>query len=382
MSYDLQELEFKLKNGIKLSRDEKKFLKDNDKEAQEKKKKMSLGERLKGAIKHEDAILLTDEDSDKYETRDYISTGNILLNAQISGNWQHGLPSNRIWLEAGMYSTSKTIIMLETAKNAIKKGYFFILIETEGSTTKEDLVKRGFDIEKVMQIHAESVEECTEVLQNAIDEATDSDKIIIGIDSLGGMVIDEETENKDNQNFARGKKIRSLFRKITKKASKKNIPIIVITHVYKNIMGHGNSISGGDGGMFAGSIVNEYTKAQLKKGDNVIGSIISSNMIKGRLSREKTKIKYNLLNDGGLKMTSGLFEFCIEEEIFIKEKLSYKLNNDVVGDIDFKKDEVFTVQKLDNTFWKEFLHIWLGDYINKKFSFVSSIDGILDDEFE
>lgn len=377
---ELLELTIKQTNGIKLTKEEKKILKENSQEEKEKKKSMSIGQRLKYACNNDDYVLLSEDDSDKFETRDFFSTSNILLNVQISGDWKLGMPSNRIWIEGGIYSSSKTYIMLETAKNAMKKGYHFVLIETEGSTTKDELIKRGFDISNISQIHTESVEESTDVIMNILEEATDKDKIFIGIDSIGGMTIDEEVDNKDNQNFARGKKIRSLFRKITKRAAKKNIPIIAITHVYKNIMGHGNSLSGGDGGMFAGSIVNEYTKAQHKDGDEITGSIITSTLIKGRLSKEKTKIKYNLLHDSGLKLTSGLFEYCVDEEIFVKEKLSYKINTKKTGDLNFKKDEVFTKQKMDNQFWKEFLHLWLGEYLNSQFKYQSSTDGILEDD--
>ena len=43
----LMELKLKLENNIKLSREEKKILKENDKEAQEKKKNMSFGKPVR-----------------------------------------------------------------------------------------------------------------------------------------------------------------------------------------------------------------------------------------------------------------------------------------------------------------------------------------------
>ena len=106
---DLMMLRAKLEANIKLSRDEKKILKENDKEAQEKKKGMSLGERMKLASKSVHAQLMGEDEVDKFPIRDWISTGNWLLNSQISGDPFKGMPSGRIWQLAGVNSCGKCL---------------------------------------------------------------------------------------------------------------------------------------------------------------------------------------------------------------------------------------------------------------------------------
>ena len=134
----LMELELKLKNGLKLSKDEKAILKENNAEAKAKKSKMSFGERMQAASKSEYGQLMGDNEVDKFPIRDWIDTGNILLNAQISADGKKGMPSGRVWQLAGESSVGKTYLGLETLKNAQQKlGYFGVLYDSEMANNED-----------------------------------------------------------------------------------------------------------------------------------------------------------------------------------------------------------------------------------------------------
>jgi hypothetical protein len=138
---ELMELRIKLENNVKLSKEEKKILKDNSAEEKEKKKSMSFGQRLLHVSGSEYGQLMGDGEIDKYPIRDWINTGNYLFNAQLSGDPYKGMPSGRVWQLVGLNSVGKTFLMLETAKHAQQDlGYFFVLFETEmANNSKEDL---------------------------------------------------------------------------------------------------------------------------------------------------------------------------------------------------------------------------------------------------
>lgn len=377
---ELMELQIKKDNGIKLSREEKKILKDNDKEAQEKKKKMSFGERLKSAANSDYAQLMGEDEEDKFPIRDWISTGNVLLNAQISSRPRGGMPSGRIWQLAGINSCGKTFLMLETAKQAQKMGYFFVLFDTEmANNSKEDLKARGIDIEKLLYIPVDTVESLMTSVLNLLDEIGEDDRVFIGIDSIGNIStekeIDDRTEGKGTRDMTRAQGLKAFFRTCTLRAGVKNVPMIAINHVYDQIGGFGGKvIGGGSGSMYNASIINEFTKAQEKdsKGKETIGGLITSTTTKCRTAKEKTKVKFSIDFEEGLTLYSGLLQFCIDENLFHKEKQSFKMNSAIVGD--YLKGEVFSKAKMDNEFWEGFLNAFLEKYLTKKFKYQSVSD--------
>ena len=384
----LQELKIKLKNNIKLSREEKKILKENDKEAQEKKKSMSFGERMKLASKSEYSQLMGENEIDNYAVRDYICTGNWLLNTQISGDPFKGLASTRIWQLAGINSSGKTFIMRKTVSNAQKLGYFFVLVETEGANNdKQELKASGIDIENMLLVPTPTVEEMTTTIINLLDEINPGEKLIIGIDSLGGLSTLKEltdlTDGAETADMTRARKLRACFRAITLRAALKNVPIIPLNHTYAIIGGiGGNAIGGGGGSLFNSSIINEFTKAQEKNtaGTETVGACITSTATKCRTAREKSKIKFSISFDNGLKLESGLLDYCMGEKLFVKDgKSNFKMNKETLGKEKFFKEDTITKKQLTEDFWRQFLNIYLADYLRSRFRYQSTAEGIVDD---
>ena len=384
----LMELKLKLENNIKLSREEKKILKENDKEAQEKKKNMSFGERMKLASKSEFAQLMGENEVDNYPIRDYLSTSNWLFNAQISGDPFKGCPSGRIMQFAGINSCGKTFLMLETIKNAQALGYFAIILDSEfANNEKSELKKRGIDIEKCLFVPIDTVEAASTTVINILDELVIGDKVIIGIDSIGNLSTNAELNNvfegNETADMTRARKLRAFFRTCTVKAGIKNVPIIVINHTYSQIGGFGGRVlGGGEGSLYNSSIITEFTKAQEKSSDQseTVGACITSTATKCRTAKEKTKVKFSISFDDGLQLESGLLEYCITEKILMKVKQSFQYNKAFVGNEPFYTEEVFSKTKLTQAWWKTFLDNYLADYLRSKFKYQASTDGILDEE--
>lgn len=384
---ELMEIRLKVEAGIKISKEEKKILKENSEEEKAKKKSMSFGQRLLYASGSDFAQLMGENEEDKYPIRDWISTGNYLLNAQISGDPYKGMPSGRIWQLAGMNSSGKTYVMLETVKNAQKLGYFFVLFETEfASNDKQELKTRGIDIENMIFAPVPTIEELTTQMINILDELDGKEKLIIGIDSIGNISSDKElkdkTEGKDARDMTKQQALRAMFRTCTLKAGIKNVPIIPINHQYSQIGGFGGPvISGGEGPAYNASITSTVTKAQVKEGTDTVAARITVTNEKCRTAKEKTKIKFDIDFELGLTLYSGLFEFCYEDEgIFIKDGNSYKINPEKIPTLAHKKDDKVSKAKMTPKFWEDFLEHGLADYMRKKFKYQSSTDGILPEE--
>lgn len=289
----------------------------------------SLRERMLGAVNAESAGFF---DEDYGKIRDWIDTGCILLNAQISADPYKGIPSGRIVQFAGPESVGKSFICFESVKAAQKEGYFIVYYDSEMATDKDAVVKRGLNPEMLLYVPVATVEELTTSMLGILDEADPTDKIMIVVDSLGNLSTKKElgdaSEGSDKRDMTRAQKLRALFRTCTVKAGVKNIPIAGVNHVYASIGSFfgGNTVGGGGGSLYASSTILEFSKAQDKKGQEVIGGIITSKAIKNRFAKEKTKIKFNINFEKGLQRYAGLLEFCEAMEMLIADKRSYRWN--------------------------------------------------------
>ncbi len=379
----LKEIEIKVKNNIKLTKEEKQILKENSSEEKAKKDKMSFGERMKLACKAEHAALMGDDNEDIYPIRDWISTGNAIFNAQLSSDINKGIPSGRVTQFVGDAGVGKSFLALECLKNAQKMGYFGVIYDSEmANNDKNSLKSRGVDTNNLLYIPIDTVENLKTSLLNLIEEADKDDKIIIIIDSIGNLStrkeLDDSIDGSATKDMTRPAQLKALFRTVTIKAGIKNIPIIAINHQYASIsfMG-GSTISGGGGPAYNSSIIASFTKAQEKSSDGTTtGAIVTSTMTKCRTAKERTKIKFSIDFETGLNKYSGLELFCKDEKLIEGDKRGWKFAKKT----GFKQDE--DKVKLTSEIWDEFLENYLAKYLHDTFAYQSVSNDILYDETE
>jgi RecA/RadA recombinase len=270
----------------------------------------SMRERMLSASKNPNAGFFDDDNYGKI--RDYIDTGSIILNAQISSFPRKGIPSGRVIQMAGPESSGKTFVCLETVKNAQKDGYFIIYYDSEAANDAASMGDRGLDLSQLMYVPVATVEELTTSILNILDDLSKDDRVMIVIDSLGNLSstkeLEDATDGKGTRDMTRAQKLKALFRTVTVKAGVLNVPIMAVNHVYATIGSFfgGNTVAGGSGPAYANSCTLELTKAQYKQGEDVIGGIFTSKATKNRLAREKTKVKFKISFDKGMARYSGL----------------------------------------------------------------------------
>lgn len=379
----LQEIEFKVKNGVKLSKEEKQILKENSAEERAKKAKMSFGERMKAACKAESCQLMGDGEPDLFPIRDWIDTGNYLLNAQLSSNHKKGIPSGRVVQFVGDAGVGKTFLALECLKNAQKMGYFGILYDSEmANNDRNSLKSRGIDTENLLYIPIDTVENLKTSLLNILEETTADDKVFIVVDSIGNLSTRKELEDSIDgsatKDMTRPAQLKALFRTCTIKAGVKNIPIIAINHVYAamSFMG-GNVVAGGGGPAYNSSIINEFTKAQEKSSDgSITGGLITSKVTKCRTAKEKTKVKFTIDFESGLNRYSGLELFCKDEGLITGDKKGWKFAKKT----GFMQDS--DKVKITPEIWDKFLDSYLGEYLHNYFAYQSIMDELMEIEEE
>ena len=143
----------------------------------------------------------------------------------------------------------------------------------------------------------------------------------------------------------------------------------VISH--NSYMG-GVTQGGGGGPKYNSSIIIEFGKGQHKVDGVTRGTVVTSSAFKCRTAKEKTKVKFTIDFERGLKRYSGLDLFCADEEIIVKEGsrgACYKLNPAMTDSLVLSVGERFGLKDMTDAFWAELLERFLGDYLRKHFKY-------------
>lgn len=373
---ELMELQIKQSNGIKLSKDERKILKDNSNEEKEKKKGMSLSERLKKSCGNEYAQNMAEDNL--YETKDYIDSGSVMFNVLLSGYYDKGYPTGRIISLAGLSATGKSMMGIEAVKMAQLKGFTAICFDSEFVwNSKEELVSRNVDLEKFVYVPVDTIESLRSSILNILDELTEDDKVIILIDSLGNLTSESELsmaqENTGKGDVGRrAALVKSLMRTITLKCGLAQIPVIAIQHTYQTIGGMfpQTVVASGSGTLYNSSIIIEFIKSQDKDKDKkVVGAKIRAKNMKNRFSLEKAEVSFGISFTHGVLRYSGLCEWCEANKFFKVSGRGYEYQGQKIQKSDMTPD-----------FWETLLAGELGKKLTEAFKYQSSTDGLIDDE--
>lgn len=282
------------------------------------------------------------------EVDEWIPTGNYLLNAQISGTLFGGVPNSRSFGVMGDPGTGKSFFCLNVVREAQKIGYDVIYCDTEGAIDKSSAQKFGIDMGKIRYQPIQTVSQFQTFVSNVLDlvkkakGSGENPKILLVLDSLGMLSTDKELNDAMKGHNAadmgaKAKELRKLFRVITLDLTAAKIPLICTNHVYA---GGGyvptKESSGGDGPIFAMSVVSFLSKAQLKDGAGTkTGIIVTSTLKKSRFTIPE-QVKFHISFAHGMNPYVGLQDYVTWEACGIERG-----KFEEVKGADGKKTQVF-----------------------------------------
>ena len=303
----------------------------------------------------------------------FIDTGSYIFNALVSGSIYGGIPSNKITALAGESSTGKTFFTISVIKHFLKThpeaGVAFF--ESEGAISKDLLSDRGVDTKRVVIIPVVTVQQFRQqalmVADNLLKDKNHPPMLFV-LDSLGMLSTTKEIEDseagKETKDMTRAQVVKSIFRVLTLKLSKCNIPLIVTNHTYDVVGAYmpTKEMGGGSGLKYAASTIIFLSKSKEKDGKEVIGNIIKCETKKSRFTKENAKVATRLFFDErGLDPYYGLLELGEKYEVFTKVGNRYEIGEKKVypKNILENPEEYFTpevMQALDECAKKEFAY--------------------------
>ena len=257
----------------------------------------------------------------------FIDTGSYIFNALLSGSLYGGLPSNKITALAGESATGKTFFLMGIVKNFLDSNpdSGVIYFESESAITKQMVIDRGIDPERMVILPVTTVQEfrtqSLKVLDSYLMKA-DKRPMLMCLDSLGMLSTTKEVEDtssgKETRDMTRAQVLKAAFRVLTLKLGKAKIPMVITNHTYDVVgsMFPTKEMGGGSGLKYAASSIVYLSKKKEKDGTEVIGNIIHCKNHKSRLTQENKMVDVRLTYNKGLDKYYGLLDLALKYGMF------------------------------------------------------------------
>jgi len=284
---------------------------------------------------------------------DWISTGNHALNYLISGDFNKGVPLGKVTVFAGESGSGKSYICSgNLVRHAQQQGIFVVLIDTENALDEDWLKALGVDTseDKLLKLNMAMIDDVAKTISEfmksykAMPEG-EKPKVLFIIDSLG-MLLTPTDVNQFEAGDMKGdmgrkpKALTSLVRNCVNMFGSHNVGLIATNHTYasQDMFDPDDKISGGQGFIYASSIVVAMRKLKLKEDDDgnkiteVRGIRAACKVMKTRYAKPFEQVQVKIPYETGMNPYSGLLDLFEKANILTKEgnRLAYTCEDGTV----------------------------------------------------
>ena len=212
---------------------------------------------------------------------DWVSTGNYTLNYLISGDFHKGVPLGKVTVFAGESGAGKSFICSgNLVRNAQAQGIYVILVDTENALDEKWLHDLGVDTseDKLLKLNMAMIDDVAKTIHEFMKEykeMTERPKVLFVIDSLG-MLLTPTDINQFEAGDLKGdmgrkpKALTALVRNCVNMFGNYNVGMVCTNHTYasQDMFDPDDKISGGQGFVYASSIVVAMKKLKLKEDED------------------------------------------------------------------------------------------------------------------
>jgi recombination protein RecA len=271
---------------------------------------------------------------------DWIGTGNYALNYLISGDFNKGIPLGKVTVFAGESGAGKSYICSgNIVKNAQEQGIFVILVDTENALDEAWLHALGVDTDpgKLLKLNMSMIDDVAKAISTfMIDYKALPDeermKVLWVIDSLG-MLLTPTDVNQFEAGDMKGdmgrkpKALTALVRNCVNMFGSHNVGLVATNHTYasQDMFDPDDKISGGQGFIYASSIVVAMKKMKLKEDEDgnkvseVNGIRAGCKVMKTRYAKPFEGMQVKIPYATGMSPHSGLVDLAEKKGILKKE---------------------------------------------------------------
>jgi len=271
---------------------------------------------------------------------DWISTGSYALNYLISGDFHRGVPLGKVTVFAGESGAGKSYFCAgNIVKHAQDQGIFVVLIDSENALDESWLQALDVDTgeDKLLKLNMSMIDDVAKTISTfmadykAMNEE-DRPKVLFVVDSLGMLLTPTDVDqfNKGDMKGDMGRKpkaLTSLVRNTVNMIGSYNVGLVCTNHTYasQDMFDPDDKISGGQGFIYASSIVVAMKKMKLKEDEagnkisEVRGIRAGCKVMKTRYAKPFEGVQVKIPYETGMNPYSGLIELFEKKDLLVKQ---------------------------------------------------------------
>ena len=271
---------------------------------------------------------------------DWVSTGNYALNYLISGDFNKGIPLGKVTVFAGESGAGKSYICSgNIVKHAQEQGVFVVLIDSENALDEAWLHALGVDTseEKLLKLNMAMIDDVAKTVNDFMNEykampEDDRPKVLFVIDSLGMLLTPTDVDQfqKGDMKGDMGRKpkaLTALVRNCVNMFGSANVGLVATNHTYasQDMFDPDDKISGGQGFIYASSIVVAMKKMKLKEDEDgnkiseVKGIRAGCKIMKTRYAKPFESVQVKIPYETGMNPYSGLVDLAEKAGLLEKD---------------------------------------------------------------
>jgi len=269
---------------------------------------------------------------------DWVGTGNYALNSLISGDFHKGIPLGKVTVFAGESGAGKSYICsANIVKNAQEQGIYVILIDSENALDEKWLHALGVNTseDKLLKLNMAMIDDVAKTISEFMKEYKAMEtrpKVLFVIDSLG-MLLTPTDINQFEAGDMKGdmgrkpKALTSLVRNCVNMFGSYNVGMVCTNHTYasQDMFDPDDKISGGQGFVYASSIVVAMKKLKLKTDENgvktseVHGIRAACKIMKTRYAKPFETLQIEIPYATGMSPYSGLVDLFEKQGLLTQQ---------------------------------------------------------------
>ncbi len=271
---------------------------------------------------------------------DWVSTGNYALNYLVSGDFNKGIPLGKVTVFAGESGSGKSYFCAgNIVKAAQEQGIFVVLVDSENALDEDWLQRLDVDTSesKLLKLNMSMIDDVAKTISVFMNDykampEEERPKVLFVIDSLGMLLTPTDVDQfgKGDLKGDMGRKpkaLTALVRNCVNMFGSHNVGMVCTNHTYasQDMFDPDDKISGGQGFIYASSIVVAMKKLKLKEDEDgnkvsdVRGIRAGCKVMKTRYAKPFEGVQVKIPYETGMDPYSGLVDMFEKQGLIVKD---------------------------------------------------------------